>query len=314
MRQRQEKIKEPLRVAVTGASGLVGSELVPFLEGDGHCVTRLVRGPAGEGRISWNPAEGVLDTGALRGMDAIVHLAGENIAAARWSDTQKQRIRDSRVKGTTALCEVLARMDAPPRVLVSASAIGFYSDRGDTVLTEEDPEGEGFLARVVKDWEGATAPARAAGIRVVNLRFGMILSSTGGALGKMLRPFKCGVGGRTGNGRQYWSWISLNDAVRAVYHSLTTDSLVGPVNAVAPDPVTNAEFARTLGRVLSRPTFLPLPAFAARFLLGEMADALLLASTRVHPKRLLETGFQFRQPTLESALRHLLGEELSPIG
>lgn len=297
-----------MHIAITGASGLVGSTLVPLLTTGGHRVTRLVRGPAGDGEATWNPL-GEFHESQLDGVDAVVHLAGENIAAARWSAKVKGKIRDSRVLGTRSLCEALAAMPTPPKVLVCASAIGFYGDRGDEMLTEDSAAGSGFLAEVSQEWEAATQPARDAGIRVVNLRFGVILSPKDGALAKMLLPFKLGGGGRMGNGRQYWSWISIDDAAGALHHALMTDSLAGPVNAVAPHAVTNSEFTKTLGRVLKRPTVVPMPALAARLALGEMADALLLASTRVEPKELIRSGYQFRQPTLESALRHMLGRD-----
>jgi uncharacterized protein (TIGR01777 family) len=255
----------------------------------------------------WNPQAERFDASPLDGVDAVVHLAGENIAASRWNARVKQRLRDSRVAATRRLCEGLAEMSSRPKVLVCASAIGFYGDRGDELLDEESRPGSGFLADLAQDWECATAPAAEAGIRVVNLRFGVILSPKDGALAKMLMPFKLGVGGRVGSGKQYWSWISIDDAAGAIHHTMMTDDLVGPVNAVAPNPVTNQEFTKTLGRVLRRPTFVPMPAFAARLALGEMADELLLASSRVEPRKLIQSGYDFRQPTLEAALRHLLG-------
>ncbi len=300
------KEKGTMHIAVTGSRGLVGSELVPFLTTGGHQVTRVVRGDAGEGELAWNPETGQFDAD-LEGIDAVVHLAGENIANRRWNAAQKKRIRDSRVDGTRVLCENLARMTTPPKVLVSASAIGYYGSRGDQLLDESSSAGSGFLAEVSQEWEAATQPAREAGIRVVNLRFGIILSPRGGALAKVLTPFKLGGGGIVGNGRQYWSWISIDDAVGAVHHAIMTDSLSGPVNAVAPNAVTNHEFTKTLGRVLSRPTLVPLPAFAARLALGEMANELLLASTRVEPKQLSDSAYEFRHCQLEDALRHLLG-------
>ncbi len=296
-----------MHIGVTGASGLVGSALVPMLTMRGDQVTRLVRRQAGAGEATWNP-EGTFDASHLAGMDAVVHLAGENIAAARWSAKVKERIRTSRVQGTHALCKALAQMPTPPKMLVSASAIGFYGNRGDEPLTEAAAVGTGFLAEVVRDWEAAAQPARDAGLRVVNLRIGVILSPKGGALAKMLLPFKLGAGGRVGSGRQYWSWISIEDVAGAIHHALRTDSLLGPVNVVAPNPVTNAEFTKTLGRVLNRPTIVPMPAFAARLALGEMADELLLSSTRVVPDKLDRSGYDFRQPALEPALRHLLGK------
>lgn len=296
-----------MHIAVTGAGGLVGSTLVPLLTTGGHRVTRLVRRAAGEGEATWDPASGIA-AAALDGVDALVHLAGESIAAARWTAAVKQRIRDSRVQGTRLLSEALASSPLPPKVLVCASAIGFYGDRGAEELTEESAAGTGFLADVVRDWELATVSARTAGVRVVNLRLGVVLSRDGGALAKMLLPFKLGAGGRVGDGRQYWSWISIDDAAGAIYHALMTGDLSGPVNAVSPHPVTNIEFTKTLGRVLRRPTVFPMPAFAARLALGEMADDLLLASARVFPRQLERTGYPFRQPLLETALRHVLAK------
>jgi len=239
-------------------------------------------------------------------LDAVVHLAGENIAGARWTQRQKTLIRDSRVKGTRVLSDLMGRRSPPPKVLVCASAIGYYGDRGDEILREDSASGSGFLPDVCREWEAACQPAAAKSIRVVNLRIGIVLSQAGGALAKMLTPFKLGAGGVIGSGRQYMSWIALDDVASAIHHALTHDSLRGPVNAVAPNPVTNRDFTRTLGRVLSRPTLFPMPAFVARLALGEMADALLLASARVVPARLLESGFVFRYPDLVGALRHLL--------
>lgn len=297
-----------MNVAVTGSSGLVGSTLVPMLTTGGHGVTKLVRSEACESQVAWNPQADTFDASALDGVDAVVHLAGENIASARWSSKVKEKIRSSRVHGTRVLCEGIAKMSRPPKVLVCASAIGFYGDRGEEVLTEESATGAGFLAEVAQEWEAATKPAREAGIRVVHLRFGVILSPQGGALAKILPPFKFGIGGRIGDGRQYWSWISIDDAAGAIHHALMTNSLHGPVNVVAPSPVTNNEFTKTLGQVLGRPTIAPMPAFAARFALGEMADELLLASTRAEPQQLIASAYQFRQPTLKVALEHLLGK------
>ena len=296
-----------MQIAITGSSGLVGSTLVPLLTTGGHSVTRLVRRNAGDGEVMWDPEAKTFDASPLDGIDAVVHLAGENIAASRWNARVKQRIRDSRVVVTRRLCAGLAKMSSRPSVLVCASAIGIYGDRGEELLDEESRPGSSFLADLVRDWEAATKPAAEAGIRVVNLRFGVILSPKDGALSKMLLPFKLGGGGRVGSGRQYWSWISIDDAAGAIHHAMMTDSLVGPVNAVAPNTVTNREFTKTLGRILRRPTIVPMPAFAARLALGEMADELLLASSRVEPKKLLQSGYNFRQPTLEGALRHLLG-------
>lgn len=287
---------------VTGASGLVGSDLLPLLSTGGHVVRRLGRGPGG-----WDPEGGRMDSGVLEGIDGVVHLAGENIASGRWSPEKKARIRQSRVLGTRLLCETLARLKRPPEVLVSASAIGFYGDRGEQDLTEFSPPGTGYLPEVCEDWEKATEPARLAGIRVVNLRIGIVLSPKGGALSRMLLPFSLGLGGRLGHGDQVMSWISLPDLSSAIHRSLTDSRLSGAVNAVAPSPVTNREFTRTLARVLRRPALFPMPAFAARMAFGELADALLLSSAKVRPMRLEGAGFRFEHPDLETALRDQLG-------
>jgi uncharacterized protein (TIGR01777 family) len=243
----------------------------------------------------------------MEGVDAVVHLAGENIAARRWTAAHKAEIRRSRAEGTRILCESLAGLSRPPRVLVSASAVGFYGDRGSELLTESSPRGAGFLADVAEDWEAATAIAERAGVRVVHLRFGVILSPAGGALRKMLFPFTMGVGGRVGSGDQFWSWVAIDDVVGAIAHAIRCDALRGPLNVVAPTPATSREFAATLARVLGRPALFPVPAGILRLLLGEMADPLLLSSARVQPARLLASGYRFRFPDLEAALRHLLG-------
>jgi hypothetical protein len=294
-------------VAITGASGLVGSALVASLEASGQKVLRLVRGSskASNDEAIWDPGKGVAAPERLNGVQAVVHLAGEKIAG-RWTEAKKRRIRDSRVVGTTTLCRTLAALHEPPKVLVCASAIGYYGDRGDEVLDETSPPGAGFLPEVCRQWEAATEIAANAGIRVVNARFGVILSRRGGALKPMLLPFKLGVGGKVGSGRQYWSWIDLDDVAAAIQHAMESDGVFGPVNFVAPDPATNAEFTTVLGKVLHRPTIFPMPAFAARLVLGEMADGLLLASARVIPRKLQETGFEFRFTDLAAALRHEL--------
>ncbi len=300
--------KGTMRIAVTGSSGLVGSQLLPFLTTGGHEALRVVRRDAkAKNEISWQPSKGEIDKAALEGVDAIVNLAGESIAEGRWTEEKKKRIRESRVDSTRTIAEAIASMDNPPKVLVNASAIGFYGDRGDEILDEDKPAGEGFLSEVCEDWEAAATPAEEAGIRVVKMRIGVVLSPKGGALAKMLPPFKLGGGGRMGSGKQYWSWIALDDLVGAIHHAIMTESLSGPVNATAPEALTNAEFTKVLGRVLKRPTIFPMPAFAAKLVLGEMAEALLLSSARVVPKRLEESGYGFRFPTLEAALRHLLG-------
>lgn len=300
----------PLMIAVSGASGLVGAALVPRLAAAGHTVKRLVRRTAqGPGEIAWNPHDRTIDRESLRGVDAVVHLAGESIAEGRWTAEKKMRIRESRIDGTRTIAEALSRLDPRPRVLVAASAVGYYGDRGATQLDETSPPGDGFLVEVCRAWETATDPARDAGIRIVNGRLGVVLSRHGGALAKMLTPFKLGLGGKIGSGKQYLSWIALDDAARAFAFAVANDQLTGPVNFVAPEPVTNAQFTKTLGRVLGRPTILPLPAIAARAAFGQMADELLLASSRVVPSRLTAAGFAFEHPRLEDALRHVLTGE-----
>ncbi len=286
-----------LRVAVTGSRGLVGSALVPFLTAGGHTVARIAR----QGDEFAPPADG------WEAQDAVVHLAGAGIADKRWSAARKEVIRTSRIEGTERLCRTLAAAPRPPRTLVCASAIGIYGNRGDEALDESSAAGDDFLATVCRDWEAATAPARAAGIRVVQLRFGVVLSARGGALAKMLPPFRMGAGGPVGNGRQWMSWVALDDAIGAIHHAIRCESLDGPANAVAPEPARNSDFGRILGRTLRRPAFAPLPAFAARLAFGELADALLLASQRVAPRRLMETGYRFRYPDLATALGYQLG-------
>ncbi|MGD0697382.1 MAG: TIGR01777 family oxidoreductase [Terriglobia bacterium] len=297
-----------MHILVTGSSGLVGSALIPALAGEGHRVTRLVRStPRAAGdSIPWDPAAGILDAPSLEGFDAVVHLAGESIAGGRWTVERKARIRDSRVNSTRLLSERLAQLTRPPKVLISASAVGYYGDRGDETLTEESPPGSNFLAGVCREWEAATEPALQHGIRVAVLRSGVVLSPAGGALAKMLFPFRMGVGGIVGSGKQYFSWISIDDLVRVIIRALKTDSLRGPVNAVAPHAVTNAEFTKALGQVLGRPTIVPMPAFAARIAFGEMADELLLASARVVPAKLLASGFVFHHAEIGHALTDLL--------
>lgn len=300
-----------MKVLLSGSSGLVGSALVPVLVGDGQQVVRLVRSqPApGASEVRWDPEAGEINKAGLEGVEAAVHLAGESIAAGRWTAARKARILESRVKGTQLLVEALAGLEQPPKVLVSASAVGYYGDRGEETLTEDNGSGSAFfLSNVCRQWEAATEPAAAAGIRVVNLRFGVMLASAGGALPRLLTPFRMGVGGRLGSGNQYMAWIALDDVVGAILHTLATEALRGPVNAVAPQAVTNLEFTKTLGRVLGRPTLFPMPAFAARLAFGQMADELLLASQRVEPAKLLASGYRFRFPDLEGALRHVLGK------
>ena len=297
-----------MKVAVTGASGLIGGALVPFLTSKGHEVLRLVRrAPQGAAEMRWDPARGEIDPGALEGVDAVVHLSGESIAGGRWSAARKTRLRESRVATTQLLARTLASLTRRPGVLVSASAIGFYGSHAERWFTESSPAADDFLGRLSVDWEGAAGPAVEAGIRVVHPRFGLVLSPAGGVLGKMLLPFRLGLGGVIGPGTQYMSWIAMDDALSALHHALVNDAVDGPVNLVTPEPVTNREFTKTLGRVLRRPTILPAPALALRLVLGEMAEATLLASTRVRPGRLEQTDFTFQFPTLEGALRHVLG-------
>ncbi|WP_370459005.1 TIGR01777 family oxidoreductase [Aggregicoccus sp. 17bor-14] len=297
----------PLCVAVSGASGLIGSQLTAFLGGGGHEVRRLVRGSAGPGEVAWDVDRQMVDGEALEGVDAVVHLAGASIADGRWSEERKEAIRRSRVVGTRVLCETLARMRRRPRVLVCGSAVGFYGSRGDEVLTEASGPGSDFLAEVVREWEAATAPAREAGIRVVHLRTGMVLSPRGGALAKLLPAFRFGAGGRVGSGQQWVSWVSIEDVLGMVQHALYDERLHGPLNAVAPEPVRQVELARTLAHVLHRPSVAPLPALAVRAAFGEMGKGLLLASQRAVPEVALAQGFQFLHPELEGALRFLLG-------
>ena len=296
-----------MKVLVTGATGLVGSELVPFLSRQGHTVFRLTRGKAHEANdIVWDPAHNQLPKGRIEGTEVVVHLAGENIAGKRWNPKVKEELRRSRVEGTKLLCETISQLQTLPKTLICASAIGFYGNRGSEMLNETSPQGEGFLSDVCHDWELACEPARAKGIRVVNLRIGVILSAKGGALSKMLLPFKLGGGGVVGTGNQYWSWIAIDDLIGIIDFCMKHDKLSGPVNATAPCPVTNYEFTKTLGSVLGRPTIVPMPGFVARIALGEMANELLLASTRVMPNRLSESGYQFQYASLEPALKHLL--------
>jgi len=297
-------------IAVSGSTGMVGSALIEALESQEHLVRRLVRRDVqdAEREIRWDPEAGEIDAAELNGVDAVVHLAGENIAGRRWSGDFKRRILESRVTGTRLLAETLARLEMKPNVLVSASATGYYGSRGDETVDELAPSGNGFLAEVCREWEAAAQGAHDAGIRLVKLRIGPVLSPKGGALAKMLTPFKLGLGGVIGSGRQYFSWIALDDLVSSIIFALETESLVGPVNAVAPDAVTNREFTKTLGRVLGRPTIFPMPAFAARLAFGEMADEMLLGGVRVAPHELTQAGFAFAYPGLEAALRHLLGK------
>jgi uncharacterized protein (TIGR01777 family) len=295
----------PLRVLVSGSSGLVGSALVPALLAAGHEVKHLVRGPVKmPDQISWNPAE-PLPPESVAGFDAVVHLAGESIVG-RWTEAKKRRIIDSRVPATRHLAVALSTPAQRPRVFICASAIGYYGDRGEESLREDSPPGEGFVGEVCRQWEAVAQSVKNAGIRDVQIRTGIVLSANGGALGKMLPPFRMGVGGNVGNGRQWMSWIDLQDEVGAIQYLLTNDSIRGPVNMVSPNPVRNAEFTRTLASVLHRPAVLPMPAFAARLAFGQMADELLLASQRVEPSKLVSSGYKFKRPDLRSSLEGIL--------
>jgi len=301
-----------MKVLLSGASGLVGSALSKSLSSDGHQVLRLVRGSSRVSEadaITWSAVEGTVDTEALAThgrLDAVVHLAGEGIANRRWTAAQKARLRDSRVIGTRGVAEAVAGLPEPPGVLVSASAIGWYGDRGAEWVDETDEPGEMFLSDLCRDWEAASTPAREAGIRVVNHRIGVVLSANGGALTKMLLPFKLGLGGRVGSGDQYWSWITLDDLVASIRHVIDTETISGPVNAVAPAPATNLEFTKSLGKVLRRPTLFPMPAFVARLMLGQMADELLLGGARIRAGVLEHTGFKWSHPELDEALVDVL--------
>lgn len=298
-----------MKTLITGSSGLIGSALVESLTAAGHQIVSLTRSTAGPGTaaIHWDPLADRLDPAELEGLDAVVHLAGENIASGRWTRRKKARIRHSRLDGTRLLSRALGGLSRPPRVMASASAVGYYGDRGQQQLDETSPPGSGFLADLCRDWEAATRPAAEAGIRVVLMRFGVVLAAEGGALARMLPAFRWGLGGRLGSGRQYVSWITLDDAVRAVDRLLGEETPAGPVNLVAPQPVDNRRLTRSLGRVLRRPAVLPVPALALRVMLGEMADELLLSSARAVPRRLLDWGFEFGDPELDAALDRLLG-------
>jgi uncharacterized protein len=301
-------LARPQRIAISGASGMVGSQLVPFLRAGSHDVVRLVRQrPSAADEIAWDPATGRIDAPSLEDMDAVIHLAGVSIAGGRWTQARKAAILNSRLQGTSLLAETLARLQRPPRVLISASGIGYYGDAGNVPLTEESPPGAGFLADVCRAWEEATAPAATSGIRVVLPRFGVVLAGSGGLLTRLVPPFRFGLGGPLGSGEQFMSWIALDDLLGILLQAIADDRLVGPVNAVAPHAVTNHAFAGTLGRVLGRPAVLRAPAPALRLAAGELADELLLASQLARPTRLEDVGFSFTFPTLEDALRQELG-------
>lgn len=299
-----------MKVLMSGASGFIGTELVAFLKTCGHKVIRLVRdkSQATEEAFFWDPAHGAIDEAAFEGINAVINLCGENVAGGRWSDARKQRILESRVQATSTLSKAMARLTTPPSVFISASAIGYYGDCGDVVCREDAGQGQGFLAKVCKEWEKAAEPAVKKGIRTVFLRTGIVLSPRGGALAKMLLPFKLGFGGAFGSGEQMMSWISIDDLAAIVLFIMMNPTMSGPVNAVAPNPVTNKEFTEILGQVLSKPTFFNTPAFALRFILGEeMANEFILSSTKAEPFKLTQEGYSFLYPDLKISLKHSLG-------
>jgi hypothetical protein len=293
-------------IAISGATGLVGTQLTEVLRKSGHKTVALSRKAGAPGSILWNPSTGVANPQELGTVDTIVHLAGENIAGGRWTPAMKEKIRSSRVEGTRSLVQSIAKTEKRPKTLVCASAIGLYGDRGDEILKESSAPGTGYLADVCTAWEHEAMAATSLGLRVVCVRIGVVLSPRGGALAKMLLPFKMGAGGIVGSGKQYWSWIGLNDLTRAIVFCIENSSVSGPVNAVSPEPLTNYDFTKGVGSALHRPTIFPLPAFVARIVLGEMANDLLLASVRVVPEQLLKHGFQFEQPDLKSCLEYEL--------
>ncbi|MCM2272677.1 MAG: TIGR01777 family oxidoreductase [candidate division Zixibacteria bacterium] len=297
-----------MRILISGASGLIGSALLPALERDGHTLIALTRkrGSQMKNAIEWDPERRELDARQIEGVDAVIHLAGENIGGGRWTEARKELILNSRAVGTTLLCETIASLKHKPRVLVSASAIGYYGDRGSETLTEASSAGTGFLSEVCVAWEDATKAAVSSGVRVVTTRTGIVQTVNGGSLQRMLLPFKLGLGGKFGDGSQFWSWIAIDDVVGAIQFSLVNENLSGPVNLAAPYPVTNAEFTRTLASVLRRPAFAPMPRFLMKVILGEMADSLLFSSAKAVPAKLRQAGYQFHYTELEPALRTLL--------
>ncbi|KMO97030.1 TIGR01777 family oxidoreductase [Streptomyces roseus] len=297
-----------MRIAITGSSGLIGQALLRSLRADGHEVVRFVRRtPSVPEEAEWDPRRGYVDPTGLAGCGAVVHLAGAGVGDHRWTDAYKKEIRDSRVAGTDAIARAIAALDAPPAVLVSGSAIGYYGDTGDRAVDEDAPAGQGFLPEVCVEWEAAAAPARAAGVRTVFARTGLVVAAGGGAWGRLFPIFKAGLGGRLGDGRQYWSFISLRDEIAALRHAIDTPGLSGPLNLTAPEPVTNQEVTAAMGRVLNRPTLFPVPAPALRLALGEFAGD-VLGSQRVRPARLLESGFTFRDPDIDQSIRAALAE------
>ncbi|MEU9251728.1 TIGR01777 family oxidoreductase [Streptomyces sp. NPDC048270] len=295
-----------MRIAVTGSTGLIGSALVRSLRADSHEVVRFVRRPPAAGdEVRWDPARGYVDPAGLAGCAAVVHLAGAGVGDHRWTAAYKKEIRDSRVLGTAALARAMAALDEPPAVFVSGSAVGYYGDTGDRPVDEDAPAGRGFLPSVCVEWEAAARPARAAGIRTAFARTGLVVAREGGAWGKLFPVFRAGVGGRLGNGRQYWPYISLHDEIAALRHIIDTPGLEGPVNLTAPEPLTNRQITAAMARVLRRPALLPVPALALRIVLGELSED-VLGSQRARPARLLESGFVFRHPGIEDAIRAAL--------
>ena len=299
-----------MRIAITGANGTIGKFLLPTLTTEGHQVVRLVRRYASERNphVQWSPEEGWIDCDKLGLVDAVIHLGGEPVADGKWTADKKKRIHDSRTEGTGLLAAAMARQRPKPKVVICASAIGFYGDRGATELREDAPQGEGFLAQVCADWEQAASVLHEQGVRTAHLRFGLVLSGKGGAIDKMLPIFKKGLGGRLGSGKQYMSWVSVRDVVKAIRHVLYSNTLSGPINVTGPEPVTNAVFTRVLGRAINRPTLFPAPRFALRAAFGEMADETLLASTRALPQKLEDDGFEFTHRTIHSAMRSALSQ------
>lgn len=298
-----------MKILITGASGLLAGKLIPVLQAKGHEIYKLSRSKAKKSdEIQWDAYKGFADEefAKLENLDAVVHLAGDDIAGANWTDEKKKSIKDSRVRGTRTLIEALKRTENPPKIFVSASAIGFYGDRGNEILTEESPNGEGFIPEVCQEWENEAENAKDFDARVVFLRTGIVLTKDGGALGKMLLPFKFGVGGTVGSGEQFMSWIAVDDLIKILVFAIENENLNGAVNATAPNPATNETFTKTLGKVLNRPTFIPVPAFGIKLLFGEMGETLLLEGCRVVPEKLRSAGFEFEFPDLENALKHVL--------